>query len=288
METHFPDVARAAADQDSTQTLYFDKFARSYLLSALRSSIIENASEATKQAATRSDAILPYRLLRSLMDKPEIGDLIVSDVLPDLCTCLKTQVESLGGVLMDRTTIVKPSVTRPSSVKEGGGGSKKGGKKSHKLEILQSANLFFSSLTPEQLWQWMELLLSGVITAGVGTLRERVNSSDQHEPTQSAREYQEGEKVGEEEEEGVGREEGEGEGVVSSERVGEGTLPSSPVYCNSAVSLEVRVNGLREGRGGGGGGVQLSCSSACRLIHFLLQVLPLVCRLQEVYYDYMQ
>ena len=279
METHFPDVARVTSDPDSFQALYFDKFTKSYLLSALHN-IIHNASQATKHVATHSDSILPYRLMRSLMDKPEIGDVIVTDILPDLTSCLKIQVECLGGgVAMERSSAVKPSsqTTRPSSMKDGGSGGKKSGKKSHKLEILQSANLFFNALAPEQLWQWMESLLSRTIAATV--TGERMAT---HEITQGLSRDQKDDK-----ETGLRRREGELNNyvpsVVSSEKFGGESLPSSPVYPSSPICLGMGVGaGPREG----GGGVQLSCSSACRLIHFLLHILPLVCQLMCKLYVY--
>ena len=240
LETHFPEVAKGTADQETAHTLYFDKFTRSHLLSSLRSLI-----SAASQRPSPSDSVLPYRLLRSLMDKPEIGDSIVTDILPDISSCLKCQVESLGGVPTEKPSLRSNTNTSRLSGKESGSGSgRKSLKKSHKLEVLQSANLFFNSLAPEQLWQWMEGLLGrAVITGAVGERREE------------------------------GR-----EGGGSHESVREETsdsLPNSPISPTSSVSLSAGSSsgGGKEERGGG---VDLSCSSACKLIHFLLQVLPLV------------
>ena len=263
METRFPEVARA--DQGAAHSLYFDKFAKSYLLSALRL-IISTASQATRHASTRSDSVLPYRLLRSVMDKPEIGDVIVSDILPDLSSCLKIQVESLGGIPLDRAISTKQNARGSKFTAKESASGKKSGKKSHKLELLQSANLFFNCLAPEQLWQWMEALLCRIIAAGVsGAI------NDSHTLMQSPA------RVRENEREGEGREDTLGSGSGSNEQLREVTvdsLPSSPVY-PSSPELPGQHSG-RRGSGEGGGGVQLSCSSACRLICFLLQILPLV------------
>lgn len=268
METHFPEITKT--DQDTALSLYFDKFTKSYLLSALRS-IIVTASQATKHISSRSDSVLPYRLLRSLMDKPEIGDAIVSDILPDLITCLKIQVEGLGGIPADRVVSVKQNVTgsRPSGAKEGpnsseagrgSGGGKKSGRKSYRLEILQSANLFFNCLSPELLWQWMEALLCRTITLGAGDL---VNDS------QAITQQRLSGEQGMEEE---GREDTGGEHVPD---VAAESLPSSPVYPTSPLLMPWQQSS-RTGGGASGGGVQLSCGSACKLIRFLLQILPLV------------
>ena len=247
-------MAREAADQETSQTLYFDKFAKTHLLSALRS-LIFSASQATKHSASVSDSVLPYRLIRSLMDRPEIGDSIVSDILPDLSSCLKIQVESLGGFAGEKPSVRTNAHGSKSSVKvvSASSGGKKSGKKSHKLEVLQSANLFFNYLAPEQLWQWMESLVGQAIMAGARgegvQLREEGKGSEV-------------------EEEGKGREEGQ-ESVRDVE-----SLPNSPISPTSPVSLAVAPGGKKEERRERG--VQLSCSSACKLIKFLLQVLPLV------------
>ena len=271
METHFPDITKT--DQDTALSLYFDKFTKSHLLSALRS-IIVTASQATKHISSRSNSVLPYRLLRSLMDKPEIGDVIVSDILPDLITCLKIQVESLGGVPVDRVVSLKQNVTgsRPSGAKEGpsssdagrgssgGGGGKKSGRKSYRLEILQSANLFFNCLSPELLWQWMEAVLCRTITLSAGDVVNDSKTITQQRHT--------GEHGMEEE----GRENTGSEHVPD---VAAESLPSSPVYPTSPLLMPWQQSS-RSGGGASGGGVQLSCGSACKLIRFLLQILPLV------------
>ena len=270
METHFPDITKT--DQDTALSLYFDKFTKSYLLSALRS-IIVTASQATKHISSRSNSVLPYRLLRSLMDKPEIGDAIVSDILPDLITCLKIQVESLGGVPADRVVSLKQNVTgsRPAGAKEGpsssseagrGGssGGKKSGRKSYRLEILQSANLFFNCLSPELLWQWMEAVLCRTITMSAGDV---VNDSKTITQQRHTGEH------------GMEEERREDTGSEHVPDVAAESLPSSPVYPTSPLWMPWQQSS-RSGGGASSGGVQLSCGSACKLIRFLLQILPLV------------
>ena len=250
-------MAKGAADQETAQTLYFDKFARTHLLSALRS-IIASASQATRHSAAVSDSVLPYRLLRSLMDKPEIGDSIVVDVLPDLSTCLKIQVDSLGGFSTEKSSTKTSTHSSKSSLKDGT--SKKTGKKSHKLEVLQSANLFFNCLAPEQLWQWMESLLTRAIMTGTvgegGQLRTEGDRGS---------EGKEGEKRGGGPHESLYGDVGEGESLLHSP-----ISPTSPLRL--IVGAGSSVGGWKtEERG-----VQLSCSATCKLIIFLLQVLPLV------------
>ena len=150
---------------------------------------------------------------------------------------------------------------------ESGGGGKKSGRKSYKLEILQSANLFFNCLAPELLWQWMEALLCRTIALGAGDV---VNDSQTITQQRTS-----GEQGLEEE----GREDTGGERVPD---VAAESLPSSPVYPTSPLLMPWQQSS-RSGGGASGGGVQLSCGSACKLIRFLLQILPLVCHVCSVW-----
>lgn len=185
------------------------------------------------------------------MDKPEIGDLIVSDILLDITSCLRNQIENLGGVPADPVTSLK---LPHSSAKEGGG--KKAGKKSHKVEILQSANLFFSSLAPEQLWQWVESLLTEALTGAQvlqGSVVEQESRGDD-DVTDSG--------LVEEETSESSSSAQQGDDVTSS-----GLNSPELVRAESDQSILTR-SPTRERK--------LSCASVCRLVQFLLQSLPLV------------
>lgn len=148
-------LSRSSTGEDSTPD-YFETFTKLHLLSALRR-IITGASAAAK-IPSKLGCLLPYRLLRALMEKPEISDSVVKEVLLQVIGCLKEQLESLGGVgsaqpkdsagLRQRQTL-KDEVPK-----------KLGKKSSLKAETLQAANLFFNSLDPEFLWQWMDSLLT--------------------------------------------------------------------------------------------------------------------------------
>ena len=189
------------------------------------------------------------------MDKPEIGDLIVSDILPDISLCLKSQIESLGGVPNEKLSL-KPTAqqgTRSSVKENNSGSSRKSLKKSHKVEVLQSANLFFNNLTAEQLWQWIESLVSqAIMTGAVG--------EGGHSKEESGRVI---------EREGGGSHESVRDAMDESP-------PNSPLSPTNSVGLFAPYAGnagvkKEEKRN------ELSCSTACRLVKFLLQVLPLVC-----------
>ena len=250
METHFPEVSRTEEQPTTVHSLYFQKFAKSFLLAALRR-IVSHAAQAVRHSAARADSILPYRLLRSLMDKPEIGDLIVSDILLDVASCLRNQIENLGGVPADPVTSLK---LPHSSAKETGG--KKAKKKSHKVEILQSANLFFSSLAPEQLWQWVESLLVETLSGAQitqGSMVEQGSGRDD-DVTESGL-------VEEDTPDGLPSA-SQGDDVTSS-----GLNSPDLVRAESVQSISTRSPAHER---------KLSCASVCRLVQFLLQSLPLV------------
>ena len=133
---------------------YLQVYTRTHLLSASRR-VISRAVDAAK-LSSKSDCLSPYRLLRALLDRPEIGDCIVEDVLLEVASCLKEQVEILGGPQAKDVGRTKQSLTHALSDEL----PKKLGKKaSLKAEILQSANLFFNSLKPGQFWDWLSNLL---------------------------------------------------------------------------------------------------------------------------------
>ena len=120
--------------------------------------IIKQASLSAKHGMFKADCVLPYRLLRALVDKPELALPILDDVMFDLICCLKQQIATLGGLGSAQTKGVKPVKFR--GVVTADDLSRKTSKKGAlKAEILQSSNLFFTSLDSEILWKWVTNLL---------------------------------------------------------------------------------------------------------------------------------
>ncbi len=162
-----------ATPTDDLTSDYFQRFARTHLLSALRE-IIAQSLLAVRQSS-KTDSILPYRLLRALLDKPEIGDRIAKDILLDVVVCLKNQVDALGpgvggGVRETGAAgLSKGKHFHPLALARGPSKDTSGKKvvkrATLKAEIVQSANLFFGSLRPEQLWEWMSNLIGQCFSA---------------------------------------------------------------------------------------------------------------------------
>ena len=140
---------------------YFEAFSKVYLVNALKM-IITQASLSAKHGMYKAECILPYRLLRALVDKPELGLPVLDEVMFDLVCCLKQQISDLGGLGSGQTKGTKLMKLRGTMAEET---SKKPSKKGAlKAEILQSSSLFFSSLDSEVLFRWATDLLRSVFS----------------------------------------------------------------------------------------------------------------------------
>ena len=136
---------------------YFEAYSKVYIVSAMKM-IIKQASLSARHGMFKADCVLPYRLLRALVDKPELALPILNDVMLDLICCLKQQIANLGGLGSAQMKGVKPVKFRGMVTADDS--SKKTSKKGVlRAEILQSSNLFFTSLDSEILWKWVIDLL---------------------------------------------------------------------------------------------------------------------------------
>ena len=74
---------------------YFSTFVRPYLLEALRL-ILQHGAE-SKSANDKTGYIVPYRILKALTERAELAEMF-PEILPDIVSCFKMQLEYLGGV----------------------------------------------------------------------------------------------------------------------------------------------------------------------------------------------
>lgn len=139
---------------DACNLAYFEKYSKTYLNLAFRE-IMAYAKDAAAQNSSKMECILPYRLLRAMLDRPDIGTSVMGSIMLELAVCLRDQIDRLGGVTPSQSKDVSLSKSRGSLF-----GSKKSGKKgSLKADIIQSANLLFSSLSKDFIWEWMQTML---------------------------------------------------------------------------------------------------------------------------------
>ena len=227
---------------------YFEKYSKTHLISALKG-ILVKAREASRLGLSKMECVLPYRLLRALVDKPEIGVPVTEAIMPDLVSCLKEQIEGLGGL---STAHSHGSKEAPSSKFRGSGVSdrntKKSGKKgSLKADIVQSANLLFTTLTQDFVWCW------------VATMLEKCSAEEESVLTES-----------------TGRR--AGERTLSLEALGHST-PVSEFLESGSDTRELSHGRSADVEGGCDGDRPLHLNTLLAMLMFLMQVIPKVCHL---------
>ena len=254
-------LGRGLTTQNSQDDSYFEKYSKAYLSRSL-GDIMAHSKEAARLNLSKLECVLPYRMLRALQERSEVGGSIMECVMLDLVKCLKAQIDSLGGMA---TSHSKDTALLKS---KGGfinlGSAKKSGKRgSLKAEIVQSANLLFSFLGQDAVWGWMEVMLArGVadMQAAAGTVEEGGKSCI-HEDGQ-----------------------GGGDLMAGGEDHVKGARALSPVSDMLDSGLSGSETGIGEGEGDLGGGEPAGSSeekspglkSMLSLFMFLMQVLPKV------------
>ncbi|XP_067010621.2 protein dopey-1 homolog [Anabrus simplex] len=114
---------------------YFDMYSREMLIQAIKITLNPGVGQI-------SSDVRPYRLLVSLLDKPDIGPVILDDILYEVFRALYLSCEG----------------TNDSSSKSNSGVGTTGLKGSQ--ELLKSANLLFSTLEPCYIWLYTGTLFS--------------------------------------------------------------------------------------------------------------------------------
>ncbi len=116
-----------SADSSGSTSFYFEFYSKSVLVDALRLVLARSLESREQQPDLR-----PFRLLVSLLDKPEIGPLVIDEVIVDV---FRTLYHASRG--LDREQGV-------------GGGEDE--KKARRQELIKSANLLFSSFDSSYIW----------------------------------------------------------------------------------------------------------------------------------------
>lgn len=98
----------------------------------------------------------PYRILISLLDKSDIGPVILDDILFEVFRLVLAQFKRGARVWNKREPWIRINFLRLLylSWRDPGNKASNGG------ELLKSANLLFSSLEPRYLWQYVGVLFS--------------------------------------------------------------------------------------------------------------------------------
>lgn len=144
--------------QDSTSTNtsemdYFNTYAKELLIAAVRNSLLETGDAESGHDA-RIVNLKPFKVLMSLLDKPEIGSAILEDILMEIFRCMYREcvTKVTDGY---RNVLLKENVGFPATAddlhvvagKLDGGGVNS--------EIVKTANLLFGALEPYFIWHFI-------------------------------------------------------------------------------------------------------------------------------------
>ena len=136
-----------------TELDYFNTYSKEMLIQAVRNCILEscgnNRTIGGKQANLR-----PFRILLSLLDKPEVGLAILEDVLIDIFRCMYNEctgcdsltVRKIGGKFEDTDTSSGDTNVKVSKASKD--------LKTMRLEVIKTANLLFGSFEPYFMWDY--------------------------------------------------------------------------------------------------------------------------------------
>ena len=234
---------------------YFEKYSKSYLISALKG-ILNQTTKGAKQNLSKVECVLPYRLLRALLDRSEIMESVMGSIMFDLIVCLRDQINALGGISSIQG---KDGMLMRSKSPLGDGYSKKSLKKgSLKADVLQSANLLFGNLSPEFTWKWMEKMLQDYLSTDVRVRSRTPSLSNGTEKCIDG--------GGEKSERKMLSPVGGGDILLDSD---------STVASSQGVSLE-RSQSVEQVASGSGNGDSLNLITLLGLLGFFVQVLPKV------------
>lgn len=151
----------ASVDSMSTDddgVMYFEHFSRELLAEALRL-VLRRSLDSTQQQQQQLD-LKPYRILISLLDRPEVGSLVIEDVIMDVFRALYHVHRRL---LPDAAGHLQQHLKRSSAVnfQDGGAWSKSwnpgvssdAGSSKGRQELIKTANLLFGTLDPAFIWE---------------------------------------------------------------------------------------------------------------------------------------
>ncbi|KAL4233674.1 Protein dopey-1 [Mactra antiquata] len=122
---------------ENTELSYFERFSQDLLIQALKFKLSERQEDDNAgNSSVRSAVLKPFRILISLLDKPEIGPVILESVLLSIFRCLKREFE------------YSESKKNSQIGKKG-----KNGINTYE-ELLKTANLLFGTFEPYFIWDY--------------------------------------------------------------------------------------------------------------------------------------
>ncbi|XP_063168711.1 protein dopey-1 [Candoia aspera] len=122
-------------------TYYFNTFSKEMLVQAMVGILQVNVHS---EESTLMQDLKPFRILISLLDKPELGPVILEDVLIEVFRTLYTQCKAELDLQME-SSFSKDHIQLSSKLREN--------KKT--AELIKTANLLFNSFEPYYMWDYI-------------------------------------------------------------------------------------------------------------------------------------
>ena len=157
-------VCSSDVDHEGPTETFFSLHSRPLVIEAVRR-LFQNHDSVDKgdvngsKKAQRLEVLKPFRLLISLLDKPEIGGSILEDILLDVFRSLYNQCKALR----ENDASFEESDRRDSIesvVLDSGVASTESAKTKLIDELIKTANLLFNAFEPYFMWEYIAKLLS--------------------------------------------------------------------------------------------------------------------------------
>lgn len=138
--------------QDSgPNMLYFEKYSKTFLVQAVKRSLGSDTENDHKVPPK----LRPFRILISLLDKPEVGSAILEDIFLDVLCCIHRECVTKVG----DSCVSHKSTDNTTAISE----------------VIKTANLLLGSLEPSFIWHFISDALEAAC-AGVKTSKSQPTS----------------------------------------------------------------------------------------------------------------
>jgi len=126
--------------QDSEPNMdYFEKHSKALLVEAVKRCLRSDVEEDRKSSLK----LRPFKILMSLLDKPEIGSAILEDIFLDVLCCIRRKCVKTSDDEHDGSKVCKASSQKTDDCT------------SALNEVIKTANLLLGSLEPSFIWQFV-------------------------------------------------------------------------------------------------------------------------------------
>lgn len=151
-------------EDETMMSSYFETYSKKYVIAALinlfqaiqNEPIVIGKTDSSQSTSRKSDKLKPFRILISLLDKPEIGSAVLEDVLMEVLRALHHECNTTK----EKTNIEKEQ------------------KKVLTEELIKTANLLFNAFEPYFIWEYLEKALKNSFIANMSDTEKSADKMD--------------------------------------------------------------------------------------------------------------